>query len=472
MARRKKQAMGEKREEMDRSSSKGGMPGSFMATLAVLALTGILLALWWTFDHDARQNAPLLPRGADEKPLAGQKVTALTHPNHARAFRLLGQWFYEETGGVVQSITTQPSDMLGHFERDMASTQAQLDVVTIRYYHLGRLTEQHMLADVTSLIERHKAVLQPEDYLPALYDVYTEYGGKRWALPFDGDTHLLFFRKSLLNKYGFSPPATWDDYFKIARTITENEKVNGIYGTAIMMHPFVSLSVASFLNRLYSYGGALLDADLRPALNSPQATAALAALVEQAAYALPSSLETDYDVSREAFLAGKVAMVEQWTNIGILAEDPAQSLIQGDWGVVPMPRGNGPGARHAVPLNSGFSLAVSSKAPNPDAARAFLLFASRPDIALRLNLANVTIDPTRVSVLQGEPYRRFAPEVSAAAQEALAASIPWPRLPQAQELLEVLADHLLLAAGGQESPQQALDAVQERWVEILGKRGK
>lgn len=464
--------MGEKRQEMDRSWGNGGMPGSFIATLAVLALTGILLALWWTFDGDARQSALLLPGGAGEKPLAGQKVTALTHPNHARAFRLLGQWFYEETGAVVQSITTQPSDILGYFQRDLASTQPRLDVVTIRYYHLGRLTEQHMLADVTSLIDRHKAVLQPEDYLPTLYDAYTEYGGKRWALPFDGDTHLLFFRKSLLDKYGFSPPDTWDDYLEIARTITENEKANGIYGTAIMMHPFVSLSVASFINRLYSYGGALLDEDLRPALNSPQAAAALAALVKQAAYALPSPLETDYDVSREAFLAGKVAMVEQWTNIGIQAEDPSQSLIQGDWGVVPIPRGNGPGARHAAPLNSGFSLALSSKAPNPDAARAFLLFASRPDIALRLNLANLTIDPTRVSVLQGEPYRRFAPEVSAATQAALAVSIPWPRLPQSQELLEVLADHLFLAVGGQESPQQALGATQERWLEILGKRGK
>ena len=76
-----------------------------------------------------------------------------------------------------------------------------------------------------------------------------------------------------------------------------------------------------------------------------------------------------------------------------------------------------------------------------------------------------------VSVLQGGPYRRIAPEVSAAAQEALGVSIPWPRLPQAQELLEVLADHLLLAVEGQESPQQALDATQERWLEILGKRG-
>ena len=448
------------------------MPSSFIATLAVLALTGILLAMWWTFEQNGPQTAPPLPRRAEELPLTGQKVTALTHPNHARAFRLLGQWFYEETGAVVQSITTQPSDILSYFKRDLASTQPQLDVVTIHYHHLGSLTEQHMLADITNLIERHKAVLQPEDYLPALYDAYTEYGGRRWALPFDGDTHLLFFRKSLLNKYGFPPPATWNDYLEIARTITVNEKANGIYGTAIMMHPFMSFSVASFLNRLYSYGGALLDADLRPAVNSPQATAALAALVEQAAYALPSPLETDYDVSREAFLAGKVAMVEQWTNIGILAADPAQSLIQGDWGVVPMPRGNGPGARHAAPLNSGFSLAVSSKAPNPDAARAFLLFASRPDIALRLNLANVTIDPTRASVLQAEPYRRFTPEVSAAAQAALAVSIPWPRLLQSQELLEALADHLLLAVGGQESPQQALDAVQERWLEILGKPGK
>ncbi len=152
-----------------------------------------------------------------------------------------------------------------------------------------------------------------------------------------------------------------------------------------------------------------------------------------------------------------------------MAEDPSQSTIQGDWGAVQMPRGDGLDAIHAPALNSGFSIGVSSKAPHMDAAKAYLLFAARPDVTLKLNLINGGIDPVRLSVLASPEYREFAPHLSAAAQAAIQGSTPWPTIPQASNLLDILTSKIIFALDGRLSPRQALDEAQAEWMKALGK---
>lgn len=404
--------------------------------------------------------------------LSGRKVTCLTNAPHAKSFEALANWFYEETGCIVRTIVVNSSDLLSKPLKDIASGEPQLDVLMIRYQHLGALTEKGALVDLTGFIEEHREVLQPGDYIPSLYDPFTLYKGKRWALPYDGDTHVLFYRKSLLGKYGFKPPETWAEYLEIAKLITDREKANGIYGTAIMLPPMPMISVSSYMDRLGAYGGRLLDEAGRPAVNSPEAVAALSALVDQTHYALPTPLETDWEVSRDAFLSGKVAMAEQWTDIGVMAEEPGQSLIRGDWDVVQMPRGSGDKGRHAPALNAGFSLAVSSRSHDREAALAFLLFAGRPEITLRLNLINGGLDPTRISVLTSPEYSRFAPKVSVAAQAALNGATAWPTVPETPELLAVLSDSLIMAVEGRKSPKAALDEAQVKWLSILNQAVK
>ncbi len=52
------------------------------------------------------------------------------------------------------------------------------------------------------------SALQPDDFIPILYNPYTLYNGKRWAILYDGDTHVLFYRKSLLKKHNLAPLET------------------------------------------------------------------------------------------------------------------------------------------------------------------------------------------------------------------------------------------------------------------------
>lgn len=438
-----------------------------LALLLAVAAGG---GLWYAdrFGNGATHDAPPGAQALFSADLRGKRITVLTNPPHQRSSAILGQWFQEQTGAVVQNVVVNYEDMLRYTLDDIASGNPQLDVLLLWYAELGLLAQQGALADLTGFIADNAAAISPEDFLPGLYDPYTLYKGRRWAVPYDGDTHVLFYRTSLLKKYGFSPPATWEEYLDIARTITEKERDHGVYGAAIMGFRAPIILLSTYIDRLGSFGGELLDRSGRPQLDSPEAIAALAALVEQCRHALPTPLQTDFDVSRDAFLSGAVAMVEQWTDIGVMAEDPAQSVIRGDWGVVQTPRGPGPKGRSAPALNAGFSLGLSSRAPDPEVARAYLLYASLPEVTLRLNLINGGIDPVRISVLTSGEYRKFAPKVSAAAQAAMQGATAWPTAPETPRLLEALAEEVALALEGRKSPQEALNAAQERWLAILG----
>ncbi len=404
--------------------------------------------------------------------LTGKKVTVLTNRPHLEASEILADWFQQETGAVVRNIVVDYTEMCDYIIDDASSLNPRLDVVMFWYVDIGKLAEYGALLDLTEVIQKNSDILKPDDYIPSLYAPYTQYNNRKWALPFDGDTHLLFYRKSILKNAGFNPPETWDEYQLISKTITENERKNGIFGTAIMAPPQSMLIISSFMNRLGSFGGNLLNENGVPVINSKEALTALTAMVDHTRYALPTPYETDWEVSRDAFLTGRIAMVEQWTDIGIMAEDISQSSIMGDWGAVKMPKGSGNKSAHVPALNSGFSLGIAKNSQNHKAAEAYLLFACSPAVTLKLNLINGGIDPVRLSVLESAEYIKFAPILSSVAQWGIKRSIKWPTIPEASILLDILTENLAECINGIKDPAQTLDDTRKQWEAILNKAGR
>ncbi len=439
--------------------------------VAFLALVAGAIALAFRDPAvDAPSRDPALSSGKTARvaDAAGKRLLLLTPTPHARAAEAVVKMFEKESGAVFQVKVVNYEEVGDVIEKDHASSAPQIDVFITYYSHLASLATHGIATDLTEFIAQNKDVIHPEDFIPGVYDYYTLYQGRRWSLPFDADTHVLFYRKSLLAKYHLAPPETWDDYVNVSRTITEHEKAKGIYGAAIMAHPVPVLIVSSFMNRLGAFGGDLMDENGRPAVNSPEAVAALEAMLEHARYALPTPLDTDFDVARAAFLSGRVAMVEQWTDIGVMAEDPSQSTIQGDWGAVPIPKGPGPRGRHASALNAGFILGVTRTTKEPEIAKAFIRFATRSDTLLALNLLNGGLDPARLSVLNAPQFKTFAPQMSALEQVTLTQpTVALPRVPETRELMDALTQKLAQAMDHHMTARQALDAAQSEWVRIL-----
>ncbi len=408
------------------------------------------------------------PTPAPAKKFEGRTINFLTIQPHTVASKQIAKWFEEETGARVNVLIVPYGNVTEKAVLDVTSGAGEYDVIEYWYPMLGSLVENGVLTDITDWWNENAEEIQADDFLPSILEIYTVIDGKRWGIPYDGDLHLLFYNTTLFKTYDLQPPETWDDYLEACKTITEGEAGNEIYGCGIMGAKIPIILIGTYLNRLGGYGGSFFDAEGNPSINSPEAVAALEALVAEEPYALPEPSAVAFDELLGGWLTGRVGMAEFWTDLGQMTDNPEQSKIIGEWDVVPMPKGSGPKARHVAPLNAGFGLGVSTMAKDSELAMEFLKFNARPDINVRANTIVGGLDPTRLSTFDAPEYRAHVTDKLAdAAKEAHNNAVAWPTDAKWAELQEVLNENLSLALTGDKTPQQALDDTQAAWEEIL-----
>ena len=161
-------------------------------------------------------------------------------------------------------------------------------------------------------------------------------------------------------------------------------------------------------------------------------------------------------------------MIEFWTDLGVNAQDPKVSQIIDKWDVTQMPVG-GSNTKHRASLNAGFGLAISAGSKNPDAAWELVKFGCSPAMNLSQMVTPGTgIDPVYKSTLESEEYKKAAPKVQAAAQQALNGALVWPNGAQAAKMLQGWADQLALVLDKSKTPEKAMRDTQAMWVELLG----
>jgi multiple sugar transport system substrate-binding protein len=400
------------------------------------------------------------------KAYAGEELNLTIIQPHAIAGEVLKKDFLEKTG-VTLNFTVIPYDQIqAQATLDVQSGANHYDVHDYWYATIGALADDKVVVDVTDLIEKDKAAIAPDDFIKSIYDPYTLIDGRRWGLPYDGDTHVLFFNTEILTRNGLSAPKTWDEYHQAVKAITEKEKSNGVYGAAVLGFKVPIIIVGSFANRLAGFGGAFLK-DGKPDLLSGEAVGAAEELARVAPYALPTPGETAFDQALPAFLSGKVAFLEFWTDLGVRAQDPANSKIVDKWDVSTLPVG-GSNTTPKAALNAGFGWAISTGSKKKDLAWEFVKWATAHDVQVKLlTTFNSGIDPTRLSTLNAEQYKAFAPKVQKAATASLSGSLPWPTGPQSPKLLEALSEQLALIISGQTKPKEGLEAAQKAWERLL-----
>ena len=412
--------------------------------------------------------APFGRAFAQAKRFDGQSLNLMIIQPHVVTGRILAEQWETLTGAKV-NVTAVPYDQVqSKATLDVQSGTNNFDVIDYWYTGVGALANDGVVTDVTGWIERDKAEIQPDDYLRSLYDPYTLADGKRWGLPYDGDSHLLFYNKEIFDRHGLKAPTTWDEYRDRAKAITEAEKANGIYGAAILGGKAPIIIGSTYANRLAGFGGRFLKEDGTSALDEAAAAEAAKALKDAAPFALPTPLETRFEEGLPAFLSGKVAMIEFWSDLGVYAQDPKGSKIVDKWDAVRIPVG-GKNTTPRLALNAGFGFAISSGSQKQDHAWEFIKFATSAKTGLELLLTTGSgIDPDRASTLVAPEYKAFAPKVQAALAGALENGLPWPNGPESPQLMQVLADELALVLADQKAPEEAIAAAHQQWTAIIG----
>lgn len=415
--------------------------------------------------------APQASGADDTTDFTGQELTVLMISSHEGASQWLATEFEKETGAKINPVIVPYDEIGSKLALDQQSGANTIDVAAPWYVSLGDLAADGAIQDLTDWVASDKEI-DTADFIPAIDQPYSFVGDKRYGLPFDGDTHVLFYNKEILARNGFTaPPKTWDEYLQQVKTITANESANGVYGAAIFGQKSPLILGASFANRLAGFGGEFLDKDGKPTINSPEAVAAAQALVDVNDVALPTPAETDFGAGNSAWFAGKVGFIENWTDLGVRSQDPASgSEVVDNWGVTTLPVG-GDNTTPRASLVAGFSWVVAANTQKTDLAHAFIKFASSSKVnaALLTALPPTGIDPNRQSSLNDTTYGEKFPTIQEVNRTTLNGALAWPTGKHATELAQVLTDDLAkLLAGEGGTAQETLDGVQAKWEKILG----
>lgn len=190
--------------------------------------------------------------------------------------------------------------------------------------------------------------------------------GKAWAVPFNADAGLLYYRKDWLDEIHVGPPSTWADL-----------KVD--YRSVRAAHPEVQ---AAYVAQLQEYEGLTVNA-----LEAAQASGeddlsarpsnGLKRLADDVhdGTILHASLFDDESASVQAFLHGQVVFMRNWP----FAYDVlASAMSRSQFGVAPLPGRTGPGQADR-PVLGGQNLAVAAHSRNPRGAEALIRFLTSPD---------------------------------------------------------------------------------------------
>ena len=274
-----------------------------------------------------------------------------------------------KTGNRVKIVSTPNSstDRLALYLQMLASRTDEFDVLQIDVVWAGVLADH--LVDLKPYLGE-----APKAHFPALI-VNDTVDGRLVAMPWWTDVGVLYYRKDLLDRYGYAPPKTWREMTAIARAVQAKERAAGnprMWGYVFQGRAYEGLT-CNALEWVDSFGGGtIVDAKGAITIDNPRAIRALALAGSWVGDIAPRGvLNYDEEAARGVFQTGNAVFMRNWPYAWSLAQGDG-SPVRGKVGVVPLPKG-GPGGKNAGTLG-GWHLAVSRYSRHPAEAADLVAF--------------------------------------------------------------------------------------------------
>jgi trehalose/maltose transport system substrate-binding protein len=313
--------------------------------------------------------------------------------------------FSDATGIQVQVIRGDQSatDRLATYRQQLSAGSADIDVYQIDVIWPGIMAE--FATDLNPAFPNAKT-----DFFPAIVANNTV-DGKLVGIPWFTDAGLLYFRKDLLQKYGFSnPPATWKELEDQAKKIQDGERAAGnadFWGFVWQGKAYEGLTCDALEWQVSNGGGSIIEPDGTVSINNPAAAAAFDRAKAWIGTISPTGV-TGYqeEEARGVWQAGNAAFMRNWPYAFALGQ--ADPKLKDKFDVEPLPKGDGDNARNADTLG-GWQLMVNKNSKNQDAAIEFVKYLTSTEVqkSHSIEFANL---PTRPNLyddpdtLKANPY--------------------------------------------------------------------
>lgn len=375
---------------------------------------------------------------------------------YVAAFRVLVPKFEELSGANMTLDELGYVDLRQKLVADFVGHTANYDLMTVDIVWSGEYGQNKYTKPLDEYMARDKAELQLDDILPVAWTL-GEWQGQHVAYPLAGYANVLNYRKDVLEKAGIEPPKTQEELLAAATKLTDAGK--DFYGIALLGAKGSAVA-QDYMAWVQQHGGHILDADGKPAINTPENVEILKFFGEMFKHAPPGSTDYWWDQRETAFRSGKVAMMEGWSIARAGYENPEISSIVGNVDVAAAPVKAGMDPKFGFG-GWGIGINADSKPEEQECAWQFIKWLSSPEIQKEW----INND--------GAPIRR-----STMTDPEIVAKYPWmpllltsfekgdgdyrPRIPQYSMIEDALGTHVNAFLVGQETAEDALAAVQKQ----------
>jgi multiple sugar transport system substrate-binding protein len=287
--------------------------------------------------------------------------------------------------------------------------------------------------------------------------------GRVWALPWNFNVGLLYYRADLLARHGLAPPRTDADLERAVRLIRAAERDPRLDGYLWQGKQYEGLT-CNALEALWASGTDLLGPRGEVLPDGARAEDALARLRGWIDRGISPAWVSaaDEELTRRAFGDGRAIFLRNWFYAMDLFEAPG-SAVRGKVGIAPVPQHiagvPAPGA------TGGSLLGVSRASRHPEAAVALARFLAG-DVAQRV-LAGGSVLPTRMALYADPELVARRPHMSAFRDRALAAR-PRPVTPAYLLLSTGLQPEVSAVLVGVKSPARAVADARHQLEYALG----
>ncbi|PKB82461.1 MAG: hypothetical protein BZY88_04325 [SAR202 cluster bacterium Io17-Chloro-G9] len=248
--------------------------------------------------------------------------------------------------------------------------------------------------DLRPFIERDLDGSITAEWDPAQYASFLTSGGQRYAVPKYHGALALYYNKDLFDEYGVAyPDGSWDhdDYLSAMRQLTQDHDGDG---STDLWGSMIDVSWDRIQVHVNGWGGHLVDPDDPTVcgMAEPEAMEALewirASIWDDGVMA--SSLDVQGQGTRDAFMGGRLAMVEDgsWALKDILAN--ADFRV----GVAAFP--SGPVRRVTLATTDGFGIFAGTE--HPEEAWELVKFLISEDFGRAMARANF-LQPARETLV-------------------------------------------------------------------------
>ena len=329
-----------------------------------------------------------------------------------------GPKWEELTGIKVKVIEVPTAEMFTKILQEHRAGTGAYDALNVIPSWMPDLVKAGALEELDPYVDKHGFRDELQKIAPTYRDNQMTVDGKIYGFPDDGDLFVLYYRKDLFEdadnqaafkaKYGYdlAAPATWQQYADIGQFITDKYAPE-IYGAGQFRGP--AYGIWLFEERYRAEGGRFFDPEtMKAQINNEIGVKVYEGMRNDNAFMPPGVESWGFVEALSSFLAGDIAMTQSWPPFGRWAagygvEEEALSWVPkstiADKVGYALPPGGTP------QLAAGFSLSVSSKSKNKEAAYLFIQWLNSEEVSLqRVQLPYALRDPFRESHFTDKDY--------------------------------------------------------------------